>query len=187
MPLTCRHRSARGGGKQEFQGERIPWPFGSFAPAPHHLPGTAQQRGGAHPGDAQQRLEARVHGGCHRRELRGGGRGVDIVAGAGPLGFGQPRLCVQVKSGDTPVEAKAINELRGAMQSVRASEGLFVSWGGFKGTVARETATNFFTVRLWTQKELLEALFSHYDQLSEDLKAELPLKRIWTVATQDEE
>jgi restriction system protein len=42
-------------------------------------------------------------------------------------------------------------------------------------------------VRLWTQKELLEQLFTHYDHLDEDLKAELPLKRIWTVAAQEEE
>ena len=73
------------------------------------------------------------------------------------------------------------------MQSVHASEGLFVSWSGFKGTVYKQAAASFFTVRLWTQKELLEALFSQYDQLDEDIKAELPLKRIWTVATQDEE
>jgi restriction system protein len=40
---------------------------------------------------------------------------------------------------------------------------------------------------LWSQKELLETLFSQYDRLDDDIKAELPLKRIWTVATQDEE
>jgi restriction system protein len=28
--------------------------------------------------------------------------GVDIVAGAGPMGFDAPRLCVQVKSSDSP-------------------------------------------------------------------------------------
>jgi len=112
---------------------------------------------------------------------------VDIVAGAGPLGFGSPRLCVQVKSQDTPVESKELNELRGAMQRVRATEGLFVSWGGFKTTIQRHTAESFFAVRLWTQRELLEALFAHYDQLGDDLKAELPLKRFWTVALPDEE
>jgi len=30
-------------------------------------------------------------------------------------------------------------------------------------------------------------LFSQYDRLDEDIKAELPLKRIWTVAAQEEE
>lgn len=121
------------------------------------------------------------------RSPEGADSGVDILAGAGPLGFGSPRLCVQVKSQDTPVESKALNELRGAMQSVHASEGLFVSWSGFKSTVYKQAAASFFNVRLWTQKELLEALFSNYDQLDEDLRAELPLKRIWTVAAQDEE
>ena len=42
-------------------------------------------------------------------------------------------------------------------------------------------------MRLWTQKELLEALFANYERLDEDLRAELPLKRIWTVAAQDAE
>ena len=68
-----------------------------------------------------------------------------------------------------------------------AQEGLFVSWSGFKNNVQKELAMSFFKVRLWSQKELLEQLFAHYDQLDEDLKTELPLKRIWTVAAQDEE
>ena len=121
------------------------------------------------------------------RSPEGSDGGVDILAGAGPLGFGAPRLCVQVKSQDTPVESKELNELRGAMQSVHASEGLFVSWSGFKSSVYKQSAPSFFSVRLWTQKELLEQLFAHYDNLDEDLKAELPLKRIWTVAAQEDE
>jgi len=68
-----------------------------------------------------------------------------------------------------------------------AQEGLFVSWSGFKTNVPKELAASFFRLRLWTQNELLEALFAHYDHLDDDLKAELPLKRIWTVAVQDEE
>jgi restriction system protein len=121
------------------------------------------------------------------RSPEGPDGGIGILAGAGPLGFGSPRLCVQVKSQDMPVESKALNELRGAMQTVNATEGLFVSWSGFKSSVYKQAASSFFSVRLWTQKELLEALFAHYDHLDEDLKAELPLKRIWTVATQEEE
>lgn len=64
---------------------------------------------------------------------------------------------------------------------------LFVSWSGFKPNVQKELAPSFFRVRLWSQTELLEALFANYDRLDEDLKTELPLKRIWTVAAQDEE
>ncbi len=31
----------------------------------------------------------------------GADKGVDIMAAAGPLGFASPRICVQVKSGDS--------------------------------------------------------------------------------------
>ena len=56
----------------------------------------------------------------------------------------------------------------------------------FKRNVEEELALSFFRVRLWTQKELLEQLFALYDHLDEELKAELPLKRVWMVAAQEE-
>lgn len=112
--------------------------------------------------------------------------GADILAGAGPLGFGAPRLCVEVKSGDAPIDRPAVDKLLGAVSKFGAVEGLFVSWSGFKGNVQKDFAPNFFKMRLWTQKELLEALFANYDRLDDDIKAELPLKRIWTVAAQEE-
>lgn len=113
--------------------------------------------------------------------------GADILAGAGPLGFGLPRLCVEVKSGDAPIDRPAVDKLLGAVTKFGAQEGLFVSWSGFKSNVQKDLAASFFRVRLWTQKELLEALFAQYDRLDDDIKAELPLKRIWTVAAQDED
>lgn len=112
--------------------------------------------------------------------------GVDILAGAGPLGFGEPRLCVEVKSGESPTGREAVDKLLGAVTKFGATEGLFVAWGGFKGPVPKDMAASFFRVRLWTQNELLEELFAHYDELDADIKAELPLKRIWTVAAPEE-
>ena len=121
------------------------------------------------------------------RSAEGADGGADILAGAGPLGFGAPRLCVEVKSENSPIDRPTVDKLLGAVTKFGAEEGLFVSWSGFKTNVQKELAASFFRVRLWTQKELLEALFAHYDHLDDDLKAELPLKRIWTVAAQDEE
>lgn len=121
------------------------------------------------------------------RSPEGADGGADILAGAGPLGFGAPRLCVEVKSEDSPIDRPTVDKLIGAVTKFGAHEGLFVSWSGFKTNVQKELAASFFRMRLWTQKELLEALFAHYDHLDEDVKAELPLKRIWTVAAQDEE
>ncbi len=121
------------------------------------------------------------------RSPAGADGGVDILAGAGPLGFGPPRLCVEVKSESGPIDRPSVDKLLGAVSKFGADEGLFVSWGGFKGNVQKELAASFFRVRLWSQKELLEQLFAHYDQLDEDLRAELPLKRIRTVAAQEDE
>ena len=121
------------------------------------------------------------------RSAEGADGGLDILAGAGPLGFGSPRLCVEVKSESSPIDRPTVDKLLGAVTKFGAQEGLFVSWSGFKTNVQKELAASFFRVRLWTQKELLEALFAHYDNLDDDLKAELPLKRIWTVAVQAEE
>ncbi|NJN63418.1 MAG: restriction endonuclease [Acidobacteria bacterium] len=128
----------------------------------------------------------RAQGYVTYRSPEGADGGADILAGAGPLGFGVPRLCVEVKSGGGPIDRPTVDKLLGAVTKFGAQEGLFVSWDGFRGTVQKELAPSFFRVRLWTQKELLEALFAHYDQLDEDLRAELPLKRIWTVAAQEE-
>ena len=41
--------------------------------------------------------------------------------------------------------------------------------------------------RLWGQNELITELLEHYEKLDEDLKAEIPLKRIWTMAAQEGE
>jgi restriction system protein len=119
------------------------------------------------------------------RSPEGADGGADILAGAGPLGFGAPQLCVEVKSESSPIDRSTVDKLLGAVTKFGAHEGLFVSWSGFKSNVQKELAPSFFRVRLWTQKELLEQLFAHYEHPDEDLKAELPLKRIWTVAAQD--
>lgn len=117
----------------------------------------------------------------------GADKGVDILAAPGALGFGMPRICVQVKSGDAPVDSPTLNQLIGAMQNVQADQGLLVSWGGFKSSVDKEIPAQFFRVRLWDQDALIGELLAHYDRLDEDLRAELPLKRIWTVTLSDDE
>jgi restriction system protein len=114
-------------------------------------------------------------------------KGIDLLAAPGPLGFGRPRICVQVKSQESPVDSPTLNQLIGSMQNVQAEQGLLVSWGGFKTSVDREVATQFFRVRLWDSDALIDQLLSHYDKLDEDLRTELPLKRVWTLAAQEEE
>ena len=109
-------------------------------------------------------------------------KGIDILAAPEPMGFGEPRVCVQVKSGDSALDRPTLDQLIGVMQNVQASHGLLVSWGGFKSSVDKEEATQFFRVRLWDQGDLINQVLEHYDQLDEDIRTELPLKRIWIVA-----
>lgn len=114
-------------------------------------------------------------------------KGVDILAAPGPLGFGRPRICVQVKSQTSPVDSPTLNQLIGTMQNVQAEQGLLVAWGGFKSSVDKEKATQFFRVRLWDADTLISELLKNYDALDEDLKAEIPLKRVWVPALADDE
>ena len=119
------------------------------------------------------------------RSPEGPDKGVDLLAAPGELGFQSPKLCVQVKTGDTPVDRPTMDQLIGAMQNFGAESGLLVSWAGFKSSVDKEIPSQFFRVRLWDQDTLIEELLACYDQLDEDLKSELPLKRVWTIVQKD--
>jgi len=61
------------------------------------------------------------------RSPEGADGGVDILAGAGQLGFGVPRLCVEVKSESGPIDRSTVDKLLGAVSKFGADEGLFVS------------------------------------------------------------
>lgn len=112
--------------------------------------------------------------------------GLDIIAGRGSLGSESPRLCVQVKSSDTPVDVKVLRELQAVTKNFGGDQGLLVAWGGFKDSVWREARSHYFEVRLWTAEDLVTALLANYDRLPEALKAELPLKRVWMLVPTEE-
>lgn len=115
------------------------------------------------------------------RSPEGTDKGVDILAAPEPLGFGKPRLCIQVKTGDSPIDRPTLDQLLGSMQNFNAEQGLLVSWAGFKTSVDKEIPSQFFRIRLWDQSAIIKELLAVYDRLDEDMKAELPLKRIWTL------
>lgn len=116
----------------------------------------------------------------------GADAGVDIVAGNGPLGLDGPRIVAQVKSGSVTVDQPTLQGLIGSIQDTHADHGLIVSWGGFTSAVRRRTNELFFRVRLWGREELVDSLLAVYDRLPEDIRAELPLRRTWTLVLDDE-
>jgi len=112
--------------------------------------------------------------------------GVDILAGQGSFGFRAPRLCVQVKSSQSPADVNILRSLQGTMQSFKADQGLLVSWGGFNKAVEKEARLSFFSVRLWDAADLIGAVLQNYERLPEELQSELPLKRIWALVSEQE-
>jgi restriction system protein len=112
--------------------------------------------------------------------------GVDVLAGRGTLGLEGPRLCVQVKSSQSSADVNVLRALQGSMATFKADQGLLVSWGGFTKSVETEARLSFFTVRLWDANDLMEATLKNYERLSEELRNELPLKRIWALVIEEQ-
>lgn len=113
------------------------------------------------------------------RSPEGADNGVDILASSDTLGFGATKICVQVKTMDSPIDRPTMDQLIGTMSNFSADYGLLISWNGFKSSVMKEIPKQFFKVRLWDSKKVIEQLFETYDKLSEDIKAEIPLKKVW--------
>lgn len=114
----------------------------------------------------------------------GADKGVDILAGHGPMGLDSPRVVVQVKTGQAGVDE--FRSLRGLVTSLEADQGLLVAWRGFKGTVRAEAQQNYFKMRLWDAEDLVSALFSVYEGLPASLRSELPLQHVWALVPPSE-
>jgi restriction system protein len=112
--------------------------------------------------------------------------GIDVLVGSGPLGMDSPRICVQVKSSSSAVEASIVRELQGVVGRLKADQGLLVAWGGLTHAADREIRQQFFHVRVWQADDVLRELTAVYYKLPGDIQADLPLKRIWSLADSEE-
>ncbi|XVS61869.1 restriction endonuclease [Actinosynnema sp. CA-299493] len=110
----------------------------------------------------------------------GNDQGVDIIAGTGTLGLGEPRLVVQVKSEAGRVGLPVVQQLQGAM-SAHGAIGLLVAWGDITDHARRYLSTQRFAIKVWNSKDLLDRVFRHYAALPPNLRADLPLKQVWTL------
>ena len=111
--------------------------------------------------------------------------GVDILAGSGALGFDAPRLAVQVKSQDAKVDVRVLREMAGVMHRFQADHGLLVAWGGFNQSVRAEGAPEYFRIRMWDGNDVVRAVETHYALLPPHIRAEIPLKQIWTLVPRE--
>jgi len=73
------------------------------------------------------------------------------------------------------------------MAKYDCEQGLLVSWGGFTKQVNQDARNDFFRVRLWDQGDVVEAVLENYERLDDEIKAELPMKRIWVLVSDEAE
>jgi restriction system protein len=71
------------------------------------------------------------------------------------------------------------------MKQFGAEQGLLVAWGGVTKALAKEAHRLFFEIRTWDAGEIVKTIQQNYEQLPDDLQADLPLKRIWVLAEQE--
>ena len=105
---------------------------------------------------------------------RGPDRGVDLVATPDPLGFGEPRIKVQVKRWRGAVGRPDVQQLAGTLSD--GEKGLFVSLGDFTAE-ARGASSN--TMTLIDGNAFVDLLLDHYAGLSPETRTRLPLKPVY--------
>jgi restriction system protein len=116
-----------------------------------------------------------------RQSQPGPDGGIDIIAGRGLLGLDDPLVLVQVKSGGQ-VGAPVVQQLHGAIAQHGATQGLLVAWGGLSKPARDQMQNQKMRVRLWEAPQVLEAVLDNYDALPEEIRAKLPLKRVWMLS-----
>lgn len=107
--------------------------------------------------------------------------GVDVLAGSGKTGFENPKIAVQVKSGNQIVDAPTLRDLHGTMSIFGATNGLVVSWGGFTSQAMKDARKAFLQVHTWNSDDVIDHITANYEALPAEIQSILKLKRIWTI------
>ena len=108
-------------------------------------------------------------------------RGVDLVVTPDALGLEQPRIKVQVKRVRGPIGGPDVRQLAGTLRT--GEKGLFVSLGGFTSDAQTESGP---TMSLLNGEDFIALLLENYDRLSPEVRAQIPLKRVYLPVPPDE-
>lgn len=108
-------------------------------------------------------------------------RGKDIVASPDGFGFEQPRIVVEVKH---RLRKKVSTEQMGSFLNGRHKDdkGLYVSTGGFTKEAVYEAERAAIPVTLMDLDALVEGLVDNYDSVDTEVRALLPLRKIYLPA-----
>lgn len=116
---------------------------------------------------------------------RGPDGGQDIFAAKGQFGFEGPTIVAQVKARDKQADATEVRQLIGVMNQRKATNCLFVSWSGFTRAAEKEARDNWFSLRLWSSVDVVDALLRVYEKLPEETQLQIPLERVWVLVDKD--
>lgn len=134
------------------------------------------------PGDLEQLVAALLRGmGYHTPIVASGGPdgGVDVVAYRDPLGATSPRLKVQVKHRIQSTQKSAQQELQALNGLLTEGEiGVFVATAGFTPDARKFVRTTSKHLEMIDMDRLIDLWREHYDALSDEDKALLPLRRV---------
>ncbi|MBU8730761.1 restriction endonuclease [Cytobacillus oceanisediminis] len=101
--------------------------------------------------------------------------GIDVLAYKDAFGFEKPIIKVQVKHRKSSASAPEIQQLLGA--NPIDSNSLFVSTGGF--TSHAEAVAKHNSVRLVDLEELVDLVVKWYEHMPNDIRALLPLQKMY--------
>jgi len=107
----------------------------------------------------------------------GSDRGRDIEASPDGLGFEDPRVIIEVKHRNKSIGAKEIRSLKGALS--KGKNGLYVSTGGFTKDARYEAERATPNLKLIDLDELVELIFTYYDNFDSKTRDILPLSKIY--------
>ena len=103
--------------------------------------------------------------------------GVDILAQNS-----NEKLCVQIQNNIQNINRLSLYQLMGAMQNFNAQKGLLVSWNEVTIQVSDEIPNQAFNLEIWDKNTLVDKLIECYNELSDDIKTQIPLKRSWSLS-----
>lgn len=104
-------------------------------------------------------------------------RGIDIIAFPDALGFGKPRIKVQVKHRSAPIGGP---DMRNFVATIGPDEnGLFVSTSGYTNDAIIEADNARSRVTLLDRDKFIELLIEHYEKLDPEYQSQIPLRKVW--------
>ena len=104
-------------------------------------------------------------------------RGVDVFASPDGLGLEEPRIFIEVKHREGTVGAQGIRSFLGGRRE--GDRCLYVSTGGFSKEARYEAERSPIPLTLIAMPELRELLVDYYESLDSEIRALVPLRRVY--------